>query len=122
MTRWKYFSEHELACKCGCGRADMDEETMQLVVEVREELGFPFRLNSAFRCPDHNKNVSSTGRFGPHTTGKALDISAIGSESKLRLVEAFQKRGFRRFGIAKNFVHIDFLKKEDGFPEGIWSY
>lgn len=100
----------------------MDQEFMENLDAIREMCGFPFRITSGFRCPTHNSKVSSTGERGPHTTGKAVDIAAPSSEMRLKIMEAAQKRGFRRFGIARGFIHIDKLKKEDGFPEGIWSY
>lgn len=119
---YKYFSHDELKCKCGCEEQQMDAIFMALLDDMREELGFPFHLTSAYRCPDHNEKVSSTGRAGPHTTGRAVDIAANGSK-KYAILEAARKRGMCRFGIGKSFVHIDNLGKQEGFPRGVlWTY
>lgn len=80
MLNWKLypnFTEDELRCKCGCGRADMDPAFMEWLQELRNILGKPMVITSGFRCPDHNEVVSKsgTGRTGPHTTGCAIDIA-----------------------------------------------
>ena len=125
MSKWKYFSydtDPMLACSCGCGRKEMNDLFMADLDVIRETCGFPFRITSGYRCPVHNTRVSSTGERGPHTTGRAIDIAAPSSSMRLAIVEAAQEQGFRRFGIAKTFIHIDDLRTSDGFPEGIWSY
>lgn len=125
MKKWKYFDQAidlKLTCSCGCGRMEMDDAFMQKSDKVRELAGFAFRVTSGFRCPEYNAKVSSTGERGPHTTGRALDIAASSSAMRLAIVEAAQKLGIRRFGIAKGFIHYDDLTAEEGFPEGMWTY
>ena len=73
----KNFSESELACSC-CGKNEMTQETVDALQALRESIGRPLRLSSAYRCPEHNSKVSSTGKSGPHTTGKAIDIVCSG--------------------------------------------
>lgn len=122
---WKHFDpavDTLLVCSCGCKRMEMDSLFMNKLDAIREECGFPFRVTSGYRCPVHNAKVSSTGERGPHTTGRAIDIAAPTSHMRLAIMEAAQRRLFRRFGIAKTFIHIDDLQESDGFPEGIWSY
>lgn len=123
--RWKYFdpsTDIMLTCPCGCGRMEMDALFMAKLDDIRDECGFPFRVNSGFRCPTYNAKISTTGERGPHTTGRAIDIAAHSSGARLTIMEAAQARRFRRFGIAKGFIHLDDLRESDGFPEGIWSY
>lgn len=122
---WKYFDpsiDTKLRCSCGCGRMEMNDTFMKKLDSVRERAGFGFRVTSGYRCPTYNSKVSSTGERGPHTTGRAVDIAAASSTMRLAIIEAAQKEGFRRFGVAKTFIHLDDLKESDGFPEGIWSY
>jgi hypothetical protein len=124
MSRWQYFDpavDKMMACPC-CGKFQTDDGFMHKLVQVRIMCGFPFRVNSLYRCPNHNSSVSSTGFRGPHTTGRAIDIAAPTSAMRLAILEAAHTHGFRRFGIARTFIHIDDLTTEDGFPEGIWSY
>lgn len=121
----KFFSlesDPMLACPCGCGRADMDMEFMLTLDEIREACGFPFRVNSGFRCPTYNAQISSTGARGPHTTGKAIDIAAPSSTMRLLILSHALERGWVRFGIGKTFIHLDSLRAVEGFPSGVWSY
>ena len=73
----QFFSREELQCRCGeCGYlCKMDETFMMYLEELREKFSKPLYLSSGFRCPAHNRKVSSSGSpNGPHTTGKAVDI------------------------------------------------
>lgn len=134
-SKWNHFTIEELACKCGCGRMEMDDEFMRHLVMIREFLDFPLSVSSGYRCPDHNAKVSSTGRTGPHTTGKAVDIRIFG-DRVLRLIEAalylnVLDPGYRgglglmlHGDVAKRFVHLDTLTSEElGAPRPwVWTY
>ena len=119
---WPFFSHGELMCHCGkCGRADMDPGFMEWLVRVREEFDEPMVLTSAFRCPDWNERVSHTGRDGPHTTGKAVDVAIAGPAAR-RLMEVAIERGVKGIGVKQTgrwgsrFLHLDLL----GYR--VWSY
>ena len=49
---YKYFTEDELKCK-HTGLCDMDWAFMQTVERIRERCGFPFKVSSAYRSPEH---------------------------------------------------------------------
>lgn len=119
-----HFSERELMCRCGCGRADMDPGFLERLELLREHFGSPLVLTSAFRCPEHNKKVSSTGKTGPHTTGKAVDILVAGEEA-YRLVKSALSFGFQGLGVKQKgqarFIHLDDLTPPCPRPR-IWSY
>jgi len=118
-SKYPNFTEAEFRCHCGCGRADMDPDFMALLQSLRSELAVPLGINSGFRCPDHNAAVSSTGRTGPHTTGKAADIHAD-SRVAFLLVKTALRRGVARFGLGKTFVHLD---TSDAHPKNrAWTY
>ncbi len=87
---YKYFSEEELTCNCGCGRQEMDDDFMQVMDSIRENLGYPLIVTSAYRCPEYNNRVSTTGYNGPHTTGKALDIAISGEKAFWLILEAYE--------------------------------
>jgi len=119
------FSEAELACKCGCGMLP-ERDFMDRVQNLRNSLGKPMIVTSAARCPEHNSRVSRTGRTGPHTTGRAIDIGIEGAYA-LKLVELALAHGFTGIGVnqkgAGRFIHIDDLKFAPGRPRPwIWSY
>ena len=75
------FSVHEMACKCGCGKHEMDEEFMRMLQTLRDEMQGPLRVTSGFHCEDHNQMVSTTGKNGPNTLAKASDILVSGERA-----------------------------------------
>ena len=118
----EFFATNELSCKCGCNECLMDRTFMGKLDAIREAVNKPFPVTSAYRCPDHNDNVSGTGRGGPHTTGRAIDIKAAG-RMKFEIMEAAKSQGMTRFGIGREFIHIDDLSEEDGFDgDVVWTY
>ncbi len=125
---WQYFSEDELQCRCGCGKADMDPNFMKKLIALREYLDFPLLITSAYRCPQHNMKVSKTGANGPHTTGRAIDIAVFGEQAfnLLRYAPCFDFNGIginQKNQLQQRFIHIDDLNKEHGVQRPwIWGY
>lgn len=124
---WKYFSENELACPC-CGQCEMDCEFMENLEGIRDILEFPFVISSGYRCPEYNEKISPTGRDGPHTLGRAVDIAVFG-EKAYELIAAADSWGMSGIGVkqcgeyAGRFVHLDNLDKNEGWPRPrVWSY
>ena len=123
----KYFSLNELKCKCGkCGSTgeEMDVEFMNELDKLREKVG-PLVLPSAYRCPEYNSKVSSTGLNGPHTTGKSADISCRGQHAFVVLWQAMNL-GFTGIGINQKgnarFIHLDMLTSPQYPRPNVWSY
>lgn len=121
-----HFSAKELECKCGrCDYPGMDAAFMEKIERVRAALGYPMRVNSAYRCPDHNITVSNTGPMGPHTTGRAIDVAVAGYQA-FQVVEACVTLGLTGIGCKQHgawngrFIHIDDL--EGPTRPWIWSY
>jgi len=123
---YKYFSPKELQCRCGKCDSQGDEmkvELMEPLIVLRETMGFGFPVTSAYRCPFHNIEVSSTGLSGPHTTGLAIDIGVNYAQATQLVAEAYRMRVFRGFGInqkgdpAFRFIHLDVVNRD-----AIWSY
>ena len=108
------FSVHEMACKCGCGNHEMDEEFMRMLQTLRDEMQGPLRVSSGFRCEDHNEMVSTTG---PHTQARATDI-LISGERAMVFFEKARQIGFSGIGLsqkgyhAHRFVHLDTLPRK----------
>jgi len=123
----EHFRDHELKCRC-CGKNLMDPEFMEKLEVLRVHFDTPMVVTSAYRCPKHNYTVSTTGAKGPHTTGKAIDISIAGSDAHY-LVRLAMRMGFTGIGINQKgahisrFVHLDTLTEEEGYPRPrVWSY
>lgn len=124
--RWSNFARAEMTCQCGCGRADMVPEFMDKLQALRMLFEKPMRVTSAYRCPDHNAKVSGTGRTGPHTTGRAVDIGIRGFDSHALLTLAM-RMGFSGVGVNQKggarFLHLDDLPDGPGCPRPtVWSY
>lgn len=121
----KYFTKKELQCKCGCKQANMSKKFMARLDALRDTWGKPIYLSSAYRCPEHNNNVSSTGKKGPHTTGKAVDILIYGGHAHalLGFIIDFDFQGVGQHQKGKHadrFIHIDDLGGKT--RPWVWSY
>lgn len=125
----RHFSLAEFACKgvgC-CGRSSkMDQWFLQELDELRSRYGKPLIVSSGYRCPVHNSRVSSTGKAGPHTTGRAADF-AVDRGNALALLRVAIDMGFTGIGVQQKgggrFLHLDNLPNAPGQPRpSIWSY
>jgi hypothetical protein len=95
-------------------------ETIQYIAiqlqKIRDMLGKPIYINSAYRTKEWNKYVGGA-TSSKHLEAKAVDIKVSGiSPSDLALYFA-KFTEFNGFGIARNFVHLDL---RDKFT--IWKY
>ena len=115
----KNFSESELACSC-CGKNEMTQETVDALQALRESIGRPLRLSSAYRCPEHNSKVSSTGKSGPHTTGKAIDIACSGKDAwELLSFAMIRSKVWKGIGVSQKgkhesrFIHLDTIEADN---------
>ena len=120
------FSTSEMACS-HCQKADMDEEFMRVLQSIRDEIQRPLKITSGFRCEKHNAKVSSTGKNGPHTFGKAADVLISGADA-MRLYDIARKHGVSGIGMSqkgahsKRFVHLDTLSPDEGPRPTISTY
>jgi len=119
------FSNAELACRCGCGMLP-EPDFMQKIQLLRDSVRFSLPVTSAARCPAHNLRVASSGRTGPHTTGRAIDLGVSGPQAHAVLVAAL-RMGFTGIGVAQKasgrFIHLDDLPHGPSSPRPfVWSY
>ena len=119
--KWVNFSLDEFKCQCGCGYVSVHSDLLDLLQIARNVLG-PITITSAYRCPDHNDKVSSTGLSGPHTTSKACDIHVSNSQHRKLLIDYFTNK-VTGLGIAKTFIHIDIISPEElSHRPNCWLY
>ena len=115
-----YFTKDELKCHCGCEYLGFTSGTLAKLNAVREELGEPMILNSAYRCKQHNIDIGATQT---HATGQAVDIKSD-RKYAYRLLALLFKHGFTGIGIKQKgdgrFIHADDV--EEGLRPTIWSY
>ena len=114
------FSRSEFACRCGqCdGRAEMDDDFMDLLQVMRNLRGKPMAPSSGFRCPLHPESVKRP--TSSHTRGLAADFPVGGSGERFELVRCAVEAGFDRIGIGKDFIHVD--ADPDKAAEVMWDY
>lgn len=122
---WPYFSAQEMQCRCGCEAAQMASSFMTALHEIRLQYGRPMIVSSAYRCPSHNAQVSTTGTQGPHTTGQAVDVRVYGTYA-VELISIALQYGMTGIGVqqkgarAGRFIHMDNL--HTSARPWIWSY
>jgi len=126
MSDWVWgpeFTPEEMACRDGSSK--VVNSFMNRLYALRTEYGRPMVITSAYRSPEYNATVSSTGHTGPHTTGRAVDVQVSGKNA-YDLVRLALKHGFTGIGLKQKgphnerFVHLDDLT--EGPRPWIWTY
>jgi len=100
----------------------MDKALLIMLDNLREVYGYPIKITSSYRSPEHPIEARKT-KPGEHAYGAAVDMVCVGGEATFKLVEAAIKVGFTRIGISrkKNFVHVG-IGYEGAPPMTIWTY
>ena len=106
LWRWKNFSPVEIACR-GTGQLKLHPEALDKLQALRDRLGKPLIVRSAYRSPEHNRNVGGAPR-SKHMDGTAFDI-AMANHDPLAFEAAAREVGFLGFGFypRSGFIHID---------------
>lgn len=99
-----YFSDEELKCKC-CGRLIIDDVFLFRLNWARHLAGFPFVVDSGYRCPKHNAEEKSTSNN--HVVGKAVDLFCIDNYIRYIIIASCITAGILGIGIGKNYLHLD---------------
>ena len=113
----KYFEESEFT-----EFDKMDPKLLEMLDTLRENYGYPIKLTSTYRSPEHPIEARKS-KPGEHAYGAAVDIACVGGEATFKLVKAAIEVGFTRIGISRknNFVHVGI--GYPGAPETtIWTY
>lgn len=105
------FDAWELRCKCPICQQEVpnecDPKAVAALQAVRDEVGFPLILNSAYRCELHPMEARKA-KPGTHHQGIAFDIRVPWGGQRIQILEAALKHGFKGFGFANGFLHIDY--------------
>ena len=104
--RWKNFSPAEIACR-GSGSLRINEDALDKLQALRDRLGKPLIVRSAYRSPAHNRAVGGAPR-SKHMDGTAFDI-AMSNHDPVAFEAAARAVGFLGFGYypRSGFMHID---------------
>ena len=106
LWRWKNFSPAEIACR-GTGQIKLHPEALDKLQALRDRLGKPLIVRSAYRSPEHNRNVGGAQR-SKHMDGTAFDI-AMANHDPATFEAAAREIGFLGFGFypRSGFIHVD---------------
>lgn len=121
MVPVQYFTAGEIGCKCGCGISNLHSMTMKKLDVMRHMLGYSLGVNSACRCPVHNKSVKGSATSSHIATdilcSHAIDLRCKNDHVRFEMVRAAIAVGFYRIGIYENFIHVD---DDPQKPAAIW--
>lgn len=117
---WQNFSAIELQCSC-CGKSNPNPEFKELMDKVqilRDRVGFPLKVTSAYRCANHPIEAEKD-KPGSHNLA-AIDLAVSKAEAYKVLYNAMEL-GFTGIGVQQKgkgrFIHLDLRGQET-----IWSY
>ena len=104
--RWPNFSPAEIACR-GTGKLLINEAALDKLQALRDRLGKPLIVRSAYRSPEHNQAVGGAKR-SKHLIGAAFDI-AMTNHDPVAFEAAAREVGFLGFGFypRSDFMHVD---------------
>ena len=104
--RWPNFTPAELASRRE-GELGIDEKAMDTLQLMRNYMGVPLKITSAYRSKKHNDAVGGA-KSSQHLKAKAFDIRVAGHDPA-RLLAAGEKAGFTSFGFYEKtgFIHFD---------------
>ena len=94
--RWPNFSAAEIACR-GTGAIKINTEAMDKLQALRDRLGKPLIIRSAYRGPEHNRAVGGAPA-SKHMLGTAFDI-AMSNHDPVTFEAAARAVGFLGFGV-----------------------
>jgi|TARA_Y100000033_G_scaffold43050_1_gene44499 uncharacterized protein YcbK (DUF882 family) len=125
------FSQREMQCRCGCGKALMDEDTMFRLQTLRDKFAKPMRITSAYRCAEHPIEAAKD-LPGSHNTGRAVDVAVTHGDA-YALMRIAMQIGFTGVGVQQKgggrFVHLDDISPNECFANNktfvrptVWSY
>ena len=104
--RWPNFSPAEIACR-GSGKLLVNQPALDKLQALRDRLGKPLIVRSAYRSPEHNRAVGGAAR-SKHMVGAAFDI-AMANHDPVAFEAAAREVGFLGFGFypRSGFIHVD---------------
>jgi len=120
MPTYKYFKLTEKTGTRGNHTvAELEPKLVSTLDLIREDAGIPFIIESGKRTLEENK-IAGGATNSAHLTGEAVDIRAITSANRYKIVTSAIKHGINRIGIGANYVHLDISKT---LPQNmIWHY
>ena len=99
------FTLREFHCKCSrCSTTMLDERLVQILQQLRHHFNVPIRINSGYRCKEHNAEVGGVSNSA-HMRGMAADIYVTGIAPKV-VAQYAEQIGVGCVGLYEDFVHF----------------
>lgn len=109
-----YFSKNEFNCNCNtafCTKNKMSNSFVKMLDMARTKARTPFKVTSGFRCKHKQaalvKSGASSKTKSSHELGLACDIFAPTDKKRSKILWGLIQVGFTRFGIGRNWIHVD---------------
>lgn len=109
----RYWTREEWRCQCGgkyCNGfpVEPDQTLVELVDDIRHELGAPGHRSSGIRCEIHNQNEGGVWN-SRHLYGKALDfyIEGVSGDELLATAKADPRTNYAYVIDNGPYVHVD---------------
>ena len=110
----RYWTREEWRCQCGGQYCDgfpvePDRTLVELVDDIRHQLGAPGHRSSGIRCQIHNSHQPGAAANSKHLYGKALDFFVEGVSGQALLAAAKKDPRTNYAYIIGNgpYVHVD---------------
>lgn len=106
-------------CVPACELSQLSPVLVDSLYSIQRLINEGLEITSGFRSVEWEH---SRGRFGSssHTKGLAVDVLAVSSSLRYRIVCAAMFLGIPRIGVGKSFVHLD-IDKGKSCP-CMWHY
>ena len=89
-------------------------ELVEKLQKLRNLLDNPIYINSAYRCPERNKQVGGAEN-SQHKKGKAVDFILDNHLYNVNeIAEMATEIGFNGIGLYNNFIHVDIRELPEG--------
>lgn len=89
---------------------ELDHSLLDLIAAAEKLANMRFSISSAYREGDPRS----------HGTGYAVDITALSSRTRYKILRAVLRVGFTRVGIYPSHIHVDVDPSRD--PDVCWVH
>ena len=106
----KYFSSSEFDSPDSVGSGEkMNVEFIEKLTIARRLSNIPYIINSGYRTISQNRKIGGVSNSS-HCKGLAVDIACSTSQDRYKILQGLIKAGFKRIGISRTFIHVDYDK------------
>lgn len=93
-------------CNPPCSVSDLNSKLVDRLILAQKMCGEQFIITSGYRSQPYERSKGRKGTSS-HCKGLAVDLSAINSHLRFKIVAGLLYAGFPRLGVGKTFIHAD---------------